>query len=181
MSLREGGVDLVVAGDVALEGAGGAGLAEVCDELFGFALEALGLVAEDEGGAGFGELLGDGVGDAALVGDAEDDGDFALDVDHDVGCLLFDDANLRISAESGFREAGFVGGGGAGFNAVDFARCPSSVVRLKRMGQPELGRTWTSSIVVALVQEGFGCRSFRGEGFCRRAVGQRWRRFCLGR
>ena len=45
-------------------------------------LEALVLVADGEGGAGFGELLGDAPGDAALVGEAEDYGDFAFEIDH---------------------------------------------------------------------------------------------------
>ena len=78
--LLEDGVDVGVDGDVAAEGlcAG-----KVGGELFGFALEALVLITDGEGGAGFGELLGDAPGDAALVGEAEDDGDFAFEVDHD--------------------------------------------------------------------------------------------------
>ena len=83
-------------GDVALEGAAVAGLAEVFDEFFGFSLQALGLVAEDEGGAGCGELFGDGVGDAALVGEAEDDGDFALHIDHVL--LVRVDSSLRTES-----------------------------------------------------------------------------------
>ncbi len=84
--LLEEGVDLGVDGDVALEGLGAG---EVGGELFGFALEALVLVADGEGGAGFGELLGDAPGDAALVGEAEDDGDFAFEIDHGGSLLLF--------------------------------------------------------------------------------------------
>ncbi len=82
----EDGVDLVVEGYVALEGSAGLpSRGELGGEGFGVALEALGLVADGEGGAGFGELLADGPGDAALVGKAEDDGDFAFEVDHE-GC-----------------------------------------------------------------------------------------------
>ena len=83
--LFEDGVDLGVDGDVALEGFG---VGEIGGELFGFALEALVLVADGEGGAGFGELLGDAPGDAALVGEAEDDGYFAFEIDHDAVWLL---------------------------------------------------------------------------------------------
>jgi len=81
--LCERGFDLLVRGNVHLDGAGLAGLAEGLDELFGLFLQALGLVAEDERGSGGGELFGDGIGDAAFVGNAENDGDFALHVDHD--------------------------------------------------------------------------------------------------
>ncbi len=56
---------------------------EIGGELFCFALEAFALVADGEGGAGLGELLGDAPGDAALVGEAEDDGYFAFEIDHD--------------------------------------------------------------------------------------------------
>jgi hypothetical protein len=84
--LLEDGVDVGVDGDVAAEGFGAG---EIGGELFGFALEALVLVADGEGGAAFGELLGDTPGDAAFVGEAEDDGDFAFEVDHVGGWLLF--------------------------------------------------------------------------------------------
>ena len=86
--LLEDGVDVGVDGDVAAEGFGAG---EIGGELFGFALEALALVADGEGGAGFGELLGDAPGDAALVGEAEDDGYFAFEIDHDASgsCLFF--------------------------------------------------------------------------------------------
>ncbi len=79
----EDGVDLLVEGYVALEGFGGT-VGQLGGEGFGVALQALGLVADGERGAGFGELLADGPGDAALVGEAEDDGDFALEVDHEL-------------------------------------------------------------------------------------------------
>ncbi len=85
--LGEDVVDLVVFGDVALEGLGGAGLAEIFEELLGLFAEAFGLVAEDQGGSGFGEFLRDAVRDGALVGEAEDDGDFALHVNHSGGVL----------------------------------------------------------------------------------------------
>ena len=75
----EEGVDFGVDGDVALVGLG---VLELGDEGVGFFLEALVLVADGEGGAGFGQLLGDAPGDAAFVGQAEDDGDFAFEVDH---------------------------------------------------------------------------------------------------
>ena len=88
LDIGKGGVDLGILGDIALDEEAAAGLAEVGKELFGFALEAFGLVAEDEGGAGFGEGFGDGVGDGSLVGDAEDDGDLALHIDHDGVRLL---------------------------------------------------------------------------------------------
>jgi len=78
--LLEDTVDVGVDGDVAAEGLSSG---EVGGELFSFALETLVLVADGEGGAGFGELLGDGPGDAALVGEAEDDGYFAFEVNHD--------------------------------------------------------------------------------------------------
>ena len=80
--LGEERVDVLVAGDVALESAAGSGLAEIVEQFFGFALEALGLVGEDQGGAGLGQLLGYAVGNAALVGEAEDDGHFSLQIDH---------------------------------------------------------------------------------------------------
>ncbi len=51
-------------------------------------LEALVLVADGQGGAGFGEFLGDAPGDAALVGEAEDDGDFAFEINHGCSVLL---------------------------------------------------------------------------------------------
>ena len=72
--------DLAIGGDVALE-AGGAG--EFLDEVLGFELHALVLVTDGQGSAGLGELLCDAVGDAALVGEAEDDGYFAFEVNHD--------------------------------------------------------------------------------------------------
>ncbi len=81
--LSEGGVDLFVGADVELDGAGFAGLAEGFDEFLGLFLQPLGLVTEDECGSSGGELFGDGIGDAAFVGNAENDGDFALHVDHD--------------------------------------------------------------------------------------------------
>ncbi len=49
--LLEDGVDVGVDGDVATEGLGAG---EVGGELFGFALEALALITDGEGGAGFG-------------------------------------------------------------------------------------------------------------------------------
>ncbi len=52
--LREERVNVLVAGDIALEGSSDAGLAQVVEQLFGFALEALGLVREDEGRSGLG-------------------------------------------------------------------------------------------------------------------------------
>ena len=82
LNLREGRGDGVVAGDVALDEEAGGGLAEGSEELFGGFFEALGLVAEDKRGAGLGEFFRDGVGDRALVGDSEDDGDLALHIDH---------------------------------------------------------------------------------------------------
>ena len=96
--LLEDGVDVRVDGDVAAEGFGAG---EIRGELFGFALETLALIADGKGGAGFGELLGDGPSDAAFVGEAEDDGDFAFEIDHVVECLLFFYAGLRISVEGG--------------------------------------------------------------------------------
>ncbi len=75
LELGEEGLDLGVGGDVALVGAG---VLELGDEGVGFPFEALVLVADGEGGAGFGELLCDAPGDAALVGEAEDDGYFAF-------------------------------------------------------------------------------------------------------
>ena len=80
--LREGGVDLLVGGDVKLDGAAAACLAQRLQKVFGLFFQALGLVAEDERGAGIGEGFGDGVGDAAFVGDAEHDGDLTLHGDH---------------------------------------------------------------------------------------------------
>jgi hypothetical protein len=82
VDLFQGGeesVDLGVGADVALIGFG---VLEFGDEGVGFFLEALVLVADGEGGAGFGELLGYAPGDAALVGEAEDDGDFAFEINH---------------------------------------------------------------------------------------------------
>ena len=95
--LGEDGFDLVVVGYVALEGSCGLTLGggKLGGEGFGFALEAFGLVADGEGGAGFGELLCDGPGDGALVGEAEDDGDFAGEVDHELVSPL-----IRISRKA---------------------------------------------------------------------------------
>ena len=45
-------------------------------------LQALRLIGENKGRAGFSKLLGDAVGNAALVGEAEDYGDLALEIDH---------------------------------------------------------------------------------------------------
>jgi hypothetical protein len=77
--LLEDAVDFGVMGDVAAEylhrpqAVGG----QPGGEFFCFTLQALGLVADGERGAGLGETLADAPGDAALVGEAEDDGDFA--------------------------------------------------------------------------------------------------------
>ena len=73
------GVDLAVDGDVALE-AGGAG--KLVDEVLGFELHALVLVADGQGGAGCVEFLGDAPGDGTLVGQPEDHGRFACQIDH---------------------------------------------------------------------------------------------------
>ena len=80
--LREERVDVLVAGDVALEGAADAGLAQVVEQFFGFALEAFGLVREDQGRSGLGQLLSYAVGNAALICQAEDDGHLSLQIDH---------------------------------------------------------------------------------------------------
>src|SRR6185503_18496119 len=82
LELLEDVVDVGIDGDVALEGAGAG---QVGGKFLGVPLKALILVADSEGCPGFGELLGDAPGDAALVGEAEDDGYFAFEIDH-VGC-----------------------------------------------------------------------------------------------
>ena len=87
VDLCEGCGDGVVAGDIALDEKAFVGLAEGSEELFGGFLQALGLVAEDKRGAGLCEFFRDGVGDRALVGDSEDDGDLALHIDHE-SCVL---------------------------------------------------------------------------------------------
>ena len=77
----EEGVDLCVDGDVALVSLR---VLEFRDESVGFFLEAFVLVADCECGAGFGELLGNAPGDAAFIGEAEDDRDFAFEINHGV-------------------------------------------------------------------------------------------------
>ena len=77
-------IDILIAGDVALEGAASGGLAEIVEEFLGLALEAFGLVGEDEGGSGLGQFLGYAVGNAAFVREAEDDGHFSLQINHSV-------------------------------------------------------------------------------------------------
>jgi len=67
----EEGVDLLVAGDVALE-AGGAG--EFGDEALGLEPHALVLVADGHGCAGLVQFLCDAPGDGTLVGQPEDYG-----------------------------------------------------------------------------------------------------------
>ena len=69
--LLEDGVDFAIGGDVALEEEG---VGDVFDEAFGTAVESLVLVDDAEAGAGAVEGLADGPGDAAVVGDAEDEG-----------------------------------------------------------------------------------------------------------
>ena len=102
----EEGVDLGVEGDVALVGFG---VGKRGGEVVGVPLEALVLVADGEGGAGFGELLGDAPGDAALVGEAEDDGDFAFEINHgEAGSFQVRAANSRIAAGMGSAIAGGV-------------------------------------------------------------------------
>ena len=73
------GVDFAVDGDVALE-TGGAG--KLLDEVLGFELHALVLVADGQGGSGCVEFLGDAPGDGTLVGEPEDHGRFACQIDH---------------------------------------------------------------------------------------------------
>ena len=80
--LREGGVDLLVGGDVALDEPAFFALAQVGEQLFGVLAKAIALVAEDEGGAGVRQRFGDAVGNAALIGDTEDDGDLPLHINH---------------------------------------------------------------------------------------------------
>ena len=81
----EDGVNLFDGGDVALKGLGAR---QLRGEGIGVLLEALGLVADGERRASCGKLLADGPGDAAFIGQAEDDGDFALEIDHACVWLL---------------------------------------------------------------------------------------------
>ncbi len=74
-------LDLLVVGDVALEAAGAG---KIVDQVFGLGLHALVLVADGQGGAGLVEFLGDAPGDGALVGQPEDHGRLARQVDHAV-------------------------------------------------------------------------------------------------
>ncbi len=94
----EEGVDLGVAGDVALVSSGGG---EGGGELFGVALESFVLVADGECRASLGEFLGNAPGDAALVGEAEDDGDFAFEINH-VAIDSFRRCEVRIAVGGGW-------------------------------------------------------------------------------
>lgn len=89
------GVDLGVDGEVALERPG---IGERGGQLVGVTLETLALIADGECGPGVRELLGDSPGDTALVGESEDDGDFALEIDHDFRCFSSEISLLRIAA-----------------------------------------------------------------------------------
>ena len=62
LELLEDGVDVSIDGDVAAEGFG---VRQVGGKLVGIALETLVLVADGEGGACFGELLGNEIGRAS--------------------------------------------------------------------------------------------------------------------
>ncbi len=91
----ENSLNLLVVSDVALERLGAGQLG---GESFGVTLQTLRLVADGERGARFRELLADGPGDAAFVGQAEDDRDFALQINH--ACLellrfVVQDSSLR--------------------------------------------------------------------------------------
>ena len=86
--LRKSGINLSILAHVALDQLATVLLAKLGQELLGVLAQALGLVAEHKGRAGLGEGFCDGVGDAALVGNAEDDGHLALHVDHGCDVLL---------------------------------------------------------------------------------------------
>ena len=73
--------DFGVARYVALETAGAG---ELVDQVFGLGLHALVLVADGQGGAGRMQFLGDAPGDGTLVGQPEDYGRFACQIDHSV-------------------------------------------------------------------------------------------------
>jgi len=81
-NLREDRVDLLVARYIAAERAPRSSLAQVFQQLFGLALQPLRLVGEHQRRPRLGQLLRHAVGDAAFIGQAEDDGHFALQIDH---------------------------------------------------------------------------------------------------
>jgi hypothetical protein len=75
-------VDLFVAGDVALEGPPGSGLAQVLQQFVGLALQPLHLVRQHQGGSRLGQLLRHAVGNTAFIRQAKDNGHFPLQIDH---------------------------------------------------------------------------------------------------
>ncbi len=77
--LGEDAVDIGVGGDVALEGWAPR---KVGDQVLGVGAEAFILIADGEVDSGGVKLLGDGPGDAAFVGEAEDDGGAAFQIEH---------------------------------------------------------------------------------------------------
>jgi hypothetical protein len=71
--------DVLIVGDIALEAAGAG---EIVDQVPGLGFHAFVLVADGQSGSGLVKLLGDAPCDGALVGQPEDHGCLACQIDH---------------------------------------------------------------------------------------------------